>query len=71
METVVKAEQGRKPVKRVNLSVKAKSELVPEMPKMSLLVFKSPRLANIFYHKLEKQFVLTVIFIIYLIYKIT
>lgn len=48
METVVKAEQGQKPVKRVNLSVKAKSELVPEMPKMSLLVFKSPRLADIF-----------------------
>ena len=54
IEAVAKAEAEQTPVKRVNPFVKAKSEPVAEMPKMSALASKYPRLADI-YNKLEKQ----------------
>ena len=54
IETFGKVETEQAPVKRVNSFVKAKSELVLEMPKKSALASKYPRLADI-YHKLEMQ----------------
>ena len=53
-EAVVRSEPEQTAVKKANSFVKAKSELVPEMPKKSVIASKYLRLADI-YHKLEKQ----------------
>ena len=53
-EAVVRSEPEQTAVKKANSFLKAKSELVPEMTKKSVIASKYLRLADI-YHKLEKQ----------------